>query len=124
MESINAALIDLVRALGGSKTVGPMLWPEKTMEAAQRALLDALNAERPAHLTPEQTLFLLKKGREIGYHAALEWICADVGYSTPTPIAPKDEIAELQRQFIEAVKAVQTIGRALEAKTPGLKLAV
>ena len=38
MDSMNDALIALVKALGGSKVVGPMLWPEKMADAAQRVL--------------------------------------------------------------------------------------
>lgn len=41
-ESVNDALIGAVKALGGSKQVGPLLWPEKAPDAAERlALLDA-----------------------------------------------------------------------------------
>ena len=56
-ETINEALIACVKACGGSKTVGPLLWPEKHAEAAQRLILDCLNEERPAKLSPEQVFF-------------------------------------------------------------------
>ena len=119
MESINDALIACVKALGGSKVVGPMLWPEKPLDAAQRCLLDCLNPERPNKLAPEQVTLLLRKARQAGYHEAAEWMMADIGYSPPVPIAPKDELAELQRRFIEAVAIVRCLGDKIERVSPG-----
>ncbi len=104
MESLNDALIALVKALGGSKVVGPMLWPEKMVDAAQRALLDCLNPDRPNRLTPEQVALLLRKGRQIGYHDSAAWLMDYLGYADPVPLAPKEEAAELQRQFIAATQ--------------------
>lgn len=103
MESLNQALVECVKAAGGSATVGPKLWPEKTREAAQRTLLDCLSEDRPAKLSPEQVLLILRLAREKGFHDGMNFIAADLGYGTPVPIEPKDEVAELQRQFIEAV---------------------
>ena len=39
MESLNQALVECVKAAGGSAIVGPKLWPEKMKDAAQRLLL-------------------------------------------------------------------------------------
>ncbi len=119
MESINDALIACVKALGGSKVVGPMLWPEKPSDAAQRCLLDCLNQDRQARLSPEQIALLLRKARQAGYHEAAEWLMADIGYAPPVPIAPKDELAELQRRFIEAVAIVRCLGDKIERVSPG-----
>jgi hypothetical protein len=115
MDSMNDALIALVKALGGSKVVGPMLWPEKMADAAQRVLLDCLNPERPAHLTPEQTALLLRKARQAGHHDALAWILADLGYAAPVPLAPRDEAADLQRQFIAATEQMATMMARMQA---------
>ena len=109
MEGINDALIDCVKALGGSKAVGPLLWPEKTPEAAQRQLLDCLNPDRPAHLTPEQCVYLLKLAKAKGHHGCLGFILADLGYSPTTPIEPKDEAADLMRQVIEGQEVLATL---------------
>jgi len=102
-ESLNQALVECVKAAGGSANVGPKLWPEKTRDAAQRALLDCLNEDRPAKLSPEQVLLVLRLAREKGFHDGMNYIAADLGYGTPAPLEPRDEVAELQRQFIEAV---------------------
>lgn len=114
MESINDALIDCVKALGGSKQVGPMLWPEKTPDAAQRTLLDALNPDRPNRLAPEQVLLLLRKARAAGSHDALSWILGDLGYAAPIPVEPVDELAQLQREFIQATQIMSQDLRRME----------
>lgn len=113
-ESVNDALIGAVKALGGSKQVGPLLWPEKAPDAAQRVLLDCLNADRPAHLTPDQVLFVLRQARKAGYHDAVNWLLNDAGYAATAPLAPRDEAAELQRQFIAATEHLASIMRAAD----------
>lgn len=121
IESINQALVECIKALGGSKQIGPKLWPEKTPDAAQRLLLDCLNEDRPARLTPEQVLLIMRLARGKGCHVAMQFICDDLGYADPVPVDPKDELAELLRQSIEA-RAKQTamderIARLLQSGT-------
>ena len=102
MDGLNQALIDCVKAAGGSAIVGKKLFPEKSPEAAQRHLLDCMNEERAAKLSPEQVLLVLRLARAKGHHGGIAFILADLGYAPTAPIEPKDETAELQRQFIEA----------------------
>lgn len=118
MESINEALIELVKSLGGSKQVAPWLWPEATPDAAQRKLLDCLNEDRPHHLTPSQLMLLLRMGRERGQHQAVEFMLGDLGYAPPVPIEPRDELAELQRQFVEASRMLQSMATRMEQLQP------
>jgi hypothetical protein len=93
MENLNAALVQCVVACGGSKQVAPMLWPEKTPDSAQRLLLDCLNDDRPAHLTPDHVLLILRLARGKGFHGGINYLAESLGYSHPAPIEPKDEIA-------------------------------
>lgn len=102
MESLNDALIACVKAAGGSANVGPKLWPEKTRDAAQRLLLDCLNDDRPAKLCPEQVMLILRLARAKGCHIGVGFILDELGSAPTTPVEPKDEMAELQRLFIEA----------------------
>jgi hypothetical protein len=124
MESLNDALIACVRAAGGSAIVGPKLWPEKPRDAAQRALLDCLNEDRPAKLSPEQVLLVLRLARAKGYHEGMNFIAADLGYGTPVPIEPRDEAAELQRQFIESVRLQQALVERMERAAGRLNVRV
>lgn len=114
MDSFNSVLVDCVKALGGSGKVGPKLYPEKTLEAAQRVLLDCLNPDRPAHLNQEQVFFILRLARDRGIHIGMEWLCNELSYSAPTPIEPRDEVAELQLQFIEAQRAMLDMVQRME----------
>lgn len=104
MESLNDALIACITAAGGSKQVGPMLWPEKAPDAAQRALLDCMNEDRPAKLSPEQVLLVLRLARAKGFHDGMNFIAGDLGYGTPVPIEPRDEVADLMREFNASVE--------------------
>jgi len=130
MESINDVLAECIKLLGGSKVVGATLWPEKAPDAAQRLLLDCMNPDRPAHLTPEQVVLLLRRARQAGQHGSVEWLLADLGYAKPVPIEPRDEVAELQRQFIAATQArgsmaqrIQDLNAQVAAARPGLRAA-
>lgn len=121
MDGINGALIECVRACGGSKQVGPQLWPEKTPEAAQRLLLSSLNEDRPEKLSPEQMALVLRLAKAKGCHAGINALCDALGYSHPTPIEPMDEVAELQKQFIQATEAMQALSARLELLTTGVR---
>lgn len=114
MESLNDALIGCITAAGGSKQVGPLLWPEKAPDAAQRMLLDCMNEDRPAKLSPEQVLLVLRLARSKGHHGGINFIAADLGYGTPVPIEPKDEAAELMRQYIEAAAEMKRTAERME----------
>lgn len=114
MESLNDALIECVKALGGSKQVAPKLWPEKEPEAAQRLLLDCLNEDRPAKLSPDHVLLILRMCRHIGFHGGIGYILDDLGYAEPVPIEPRDELADLLRQNLELQRAQQKQAERIE----------
>lgn len=104
MESLNQVLIDCVKAAGGSAIVGAKMFPEKTPLSAQRTLLDCLSEDRPAKLSPEQVLLVLRLAREKGFHDGMNFIASDLGYGTPVPIEPRDEVADLMREFNASVE--------------------
>lgn len=113
-ESINDALRELVVALGGTKAVGVSIRRELTADHAGRWLNDCLNGERREHLTPEQLLLLISDGRRAGLHSVMAWICAECGYATPVPVEPADERADLQRQYIDAARAMARLAERIE----------
>jgi hypothetical protein len=115
VESFNDALIECVKAAGGSKVVGPKLFPEKPVNDAQRLLLACLNDDRPEKLSPDQALLILRMAREVGHHSGIEFLCSSLSYSNPTPIEPKDEAAQLQREFIEASRFMAKIAERIES---------
>lgn len=113
-DSFEDAVRHVVSILGGPKEAGHLLWPTKSPDAARTRILDCLNPKEPDKLSPDEIVSLCRAGREKGCHAIIEWITAEAGYTRPTPIAPQDEAAELQRQFIEAVKLQRQIADRME----------
>jgi len=113
LDTINDALIECVKAAGGSKSVGSILWPEKTVNDAQRLLLACLNIERSEKLCPSQTMLILKLAKDAGSHVGIEFICQSLSYSKPNPIEPEDEKAELMREFIQAQKVISMLADKL-----------
>lgn len=113
-ESLTDAIRELVLALGGTKKCGPMLRPEMAADHASRWLSDCMNEDRRERLSPDQLLFLLRAGRQAGVHVLMGYLCEESGYSPPQPVEPRDEIAELQRQYIEAAKSMKAIAERME----------
>ncbi len=112
--NILEALVACVRAIGGSKVVGPMLWPELDPLAAQRKLLDCLNEDRPQHLTPQQVVLVLKWARERGCHVGMQYLADELSYAEPMPIEPKDEADELRRKFLAAAADLSRMAERIE----------
>lgn len=118
-ESINDALIECVKACGGSKKVGALLYPEKAPDAAQRALLDALNDDRQAKLSPEQAMLIFKLARKKNCHVGMEFMAEALSYAMPAPVEPEDEKAAIQRDFIEAQRNMQVMLSRMERLSRG-----
>ena len=114
-EDIWMALTDCVRALGGAKTVGHLMRPEKDPVDAGKWLLDCLSSKRNDKLCLEQVLWILREARKINCHAGATFILRDAGYADPQPIEPEDERAALQRSFVESVKLQRQILTRLES---------
>lgn len=113
-ESFNEALIECVKAVGGSKQAGHMLWPEKTVDAAQRHLLACLNDDKPERLTPDHLLMLLRMARQKGCMVGIDYMLKQLSCAPAQPIEPRDEMAELQRAFIESVNLQAKLAERIE----------
>lgn len=124
-ESIHDALRELVSALGGTKAVGARMRPELPADHAGRWLSDCLNEARREHLTPAQVVWLLREGRASGHHGAMRWLAVESGYSEPVAIEPEDERSRLQREYIEAAKAMARLADKIErtSTAPSLRSA-
>lgn len=113
VEDLSEAIRATVNALGGMKVVGVELRPEKSAVDAGKWLADCLNPAKRDRLDPEQLAFIRRKARAAGCHILASFEMREAGYAEPVPIAPEDEAAQLQREFIGAVKALEQIQRKL-----------
>jgi hypothetical protein len=113
-DSFEDAVRHVVALLGGAKEAGHLLWPTKDPNAARTRLLDCLNPKEPDKLAPDEIVALARAGRDAGCHAIVHWLCAEAGYNQPAPIAPGDEAADLERQAIAAIQALDGIVRRFE----------
>lgn len=111
--SINDALTGAVTALGGHKKVGALLRPEFPSDHAGQWLRECLNPDRRAKLSPEQTLFIIRESKRVGFHALMEYVAFDAGYRA-TPVDPKAQEEELQQRFIAAVDGLTAIQAQLQ----------
>lgn len=114
-DSINDALKDVIKHVGGNKAVGQMLWPEISADRVAGKLADCLNDARAEKLSPDQFILLLKVGREVGCHAAINYISREAGYSDPQPVNKEDQKERLQREFIESAKRMNKLAEDLKA---------
>lgn len=95
------ALGDLVRAAGGPKAVGEALYPKKQPDDAAGYVKDCLNRTRRETFDPEEILWLLRRGRDLGCHDPMKWICTNAGYTAPEPMETETELTKLLRRYVE-----------------------
>lgn len=108
------AIRDTVMALGGYKKVGSMLWPAMPADEAGRKLAHCLNPEKREKLDLAELALIRREGRKAGVHILAHYEARDAGYSEPQPLCPEDEAAQLQREFIAAVKALDAIKQRMD----------
>ncbi len=98
------ALRSAVRAIGGAKVAGRRLYPGKPQAQAHRDVLDALNPERERKFDIHEVIQILKWAREAGFHSAKHYLDLETGYERSAPRERADELAELQRAYIQSVE--------------------
>jgi len=105
-ESMADALREVIQAAGGPKVVGERMFPDMPADHAASRIRDCLNHDRRDRFTPDQVLMILRLGHQVGCHAGMVFMSRELGYSDPVPVEPEDEVARLQREFVEASKAL------------------
>lgn len=110
------AMRDAVRALGGNKTVGHALRPDLKPDLAGHWLKDCLNSDRREKLDLSQVMRVIRMAHDIGYHAPAQFLNTEMGYAAKA-IEPADELASLQRAFIDSVGIQRTIADRIERLT-------
>lgn len=110
-----------VQALGGAKKVGPMLWPDKSVDNAGRLLLDCLNPSRAEKLDFSQTLLVFKLAKDAGFHAPFAWFANEVGYDVK-PITKAEEVDRLTTVVEQASNTLANAIKSLERIQNGTAL--
>ena len=103
------AIRDCVTALGGNKKVGVMLWPALPADEAGRKLAHCLNSEKREKLDLGELRLIRRSARQAGVHILAHYEARDAGYTEPQPLNPEDEAAQLRREFIASVKALEAL---------------
>jgi len=117
------AIGDLVRAAGGPKAVGQVLKPEIPTDESAAWVKNCLNRNRREKFDAEHILWLLKRGREVGCHEPIAFICGQAGYAAPQPIEPETELAKLLREYVEAANRISTVQPKIEELRAKLRAA-
>lgn len=113
-DSYEAAIGATVTALGGNKRVGSTLWPTMPADEAGRRLAHCLNPDKRDKLCPNELALIRREARKKGVHILASYEARDAGYAEPQPINPEDEAAQLQREYIAAVKALQGLTERMD----------
>ena len=113
-ESMADALREVIQSAGGPKAVGERMFPDMPIDHAASRIRDCLNHDRRDRFTPDQVMMILRMGHQAGCHAGMIFIARELGYSDPVPVEPEDEVARLQREFVEASKSLMTMANKIE----------
>lgn len=112
-DSPEDALKAIIQQLGGIKRVGPLLFPDKSVDAAARYLLDCLNHDRQEKLALTQIMMLLRLAHEAGYHTAYAWLSGEIGYDIK-PITRAEEVDRLTSVVEQSTKTLASALATLE----------
>jgi len=114
VESIEEAIAEVARACGGRKAFAVAMWPSLPVREAHNRFDACLNTERREKFDLLDLLYIAKRGREAGCHSLMLFIARETGYTDPQPVEPEDERAKLQREFINAQKAMTALAARME----------
>jgi len=103
-----------IDALGGFKRAGNMLWPSMPVDEAGRKLAHSLNPDKREKLSFAELAMIRREARKVGVHILAHYEARDAGYTEPQPLNPEDEAAQLQREFIAAMKSLQLLAARID----------
>jgi hypothetical protein len=116
-EHLSEAMVEVVKACGGTKRIAALLWPAKAdqnIEGARRYLANCLNPECNEKLSLDELMLILRTAREAGCHIAMEYLSTALSYAPPQPIEPHDELGDLLRQYLQQRERDKSRGDQIE----------
>lgn len=117
VEHLHEALIEAVKACGGTKRVAALLWPAKAaqnLEAARRHLANCLNPECAEKLSLDELMLIMRTAREAGDHTVMRFLAESLSYSEPEPVAVEDQVDNLQRKFVTATAQLASLAEQMQ----------
>lgn len=124
-EEAKDALKAAIQALGGTKVVGPMMWPDKDPMKAAALLSDCINPNRSEKLEITQIMLIFSMAKEAGVHGPFLWFSNEIGYEA-RPITKAEEIDHLTQVVEQSSKtlaaAVAALERIQKTSANGLKV--
>lgn len=96
-DALKAVLVG-VYGKGWSQKAAAGMWPTKDCIDGAKYLEKALNPERGEKLAASEYAWILKLGREHGYHDGMFFIADEASYKRPDPITPEERKAVLQEE--------------------------
>jgi hypothetical protein len=114
-ETLTDAMREAVQALGGNKKLGAVMYPDLPVEQAAGRVRDCLNPDRREIFSPEQLVLIARLAKAAGNHSIVEYLALELGYLKPVPVDPENEIARLQREFVQATQSLHHMASRIEA---------
>lgn len=114
-ETITDAIREAINACGGNKQVGATLFPDLPVDQAAGRIRDCLNSDNRHRFMPEQIVLIARLARAAGNHAVMNYLAEELGYLKPAPVEPENQLAVLQREFVEATKSLHHMASRIEA---------
>lgn len=110
IETLPEAVHALAMQTGGWKALACVMRAELAddPDTAGRWLSDALNPDRREVLHADHLRRALRYGRERGCHVLMLWLCDDLSYQQPDPVAaksPRQQLAEKMRRIADEFQA-------------------
>ena len=90
------------------------MFPDKSVDAAARYLMDALNPARAERLSPSQILHLMRLARASGFDGFAHYWMRESGYQCPVPMQPETEVALLSQRLDQHMQEMKSMVSQLQ----------
>jgi len=120
-DTIYDALGADISAAGGFKVVAGKLWPAESPTTAATKLRNAVNPEQAQKLCAEEVMQIKRLAKEAGSTATVQYEARELSYQI-TWVDPTDEIAQMERENNEMLRAIlKRTERAEQLRTQQLR---
>lgn len=111
-ESAEDATQHAIRSSGKApKAIASALWPSLAQASAYARLMNALNPDKAEKLTADEHAFIAEFCGQFDF---LHYLAHRLSHSRPEPVAPEDQHARLQREFVAAVQHLSVLQKQLD----------